>query len=237
MPALHGAWRSQALMPERYVIPDQREAEQTFSVAHPWWKFSASFNVAPPRYVPVVRLHEGETEGVMLRWGLIPAWAEGRPLEGNTAFLPAERIERSDVSRASWENGQRCILPCAGFYAWQLTPAGYRQPYFVTLAGRPIFGLAGLWERSVTEEDDDVIESCAIITVAANSLIAEIDNRRRRMPVILRAEDHETWLRGTPAEARALLSAWPAQDMHAHPVSPRVNSLRYDDPGLIEPVG
>ena len=222
-------------MCERYVIPDQAQVEREFSVARRWWRFSASFNVATPRYVPAIRLYEGETEGVMLRWGLIPSWAEGRPLERSLIHIEAERVEHAEACRQPWLNSQRCILPFAGFYAWQLTPAGYRQPFYIRLGQQPVFGVAGLWDRSVTD-DDDVIESCTVLTVPANPLVAEIDNRRRRMPVILRREDYDTWLRCTPAQAKALLAAWPQEQMQADPVSPRVNSLRYDDPGLIAPV-
>ena len=36
-------------MSERLVIPDRGEAESELSVAHPWWQFSARFNVAVSR--------------------------------------------------------------------------------------------------------------------------------------------------------------------------------------------
>ena len=57
-----------------------------------------------------------------------------------------------------WLSSQRCILPAAGFYTWQLTPEKYRQPFFVNLNRRSIFGIAALWDRWVGE-DDDVIEA------------------------------------------------------------------------------
>jgi putative SOS response-associated peptidase YedK len=57
----------------------------------------------------------------------------------------------------------------------------------------------------------------------------------RRMPAILRRKDYQTWLRGTPAEAIALLHPYKSEWMHAHPVSPRVNSLAQDDAALTYP--
>jgi putative SOS response-associated peptidase YedK len=56
------------------------------------------------------------------------------------------------------------------------------------------------------------------------------------MPAILRREDHEAWLKGTIAEARAVLQPYPADLMVAHPVSTRVNSVRNNGPELIEPI-
>src|SRR5580693_3756577 len=116
-------------MCDRYVLPDQVAAEREFLPAQTWWTFAARFNVAAQQYVPAVRVHCGQTEGMMLRWGLIPAWAEGRPTAESTASAEMDAVERSNIYRMPWLSGQRCILPVAGFYVWQLTAANYRQPY------------------------------------------------------------------------------------------------------------
>jgi len=47
--------------------------------------------------------------------------------------------------------------------------------------------------------------------------------------------DYECWLSDEP-DPRALLKPFPAEPMRLWPVSTRVNSVRNDDPGLIEPV-
>jgi putative SOS response-associated peptidase YedK len=223
-------------MCERYVVPDQMLAERELAPEHAWWRFSASFNVAPERYVPAVRLHQGRSEAVMLRWGLIPAWAEGDASAGQWFRLSCEGLEGSPLFRGPWLGSQRCILPFAGFYTWRLTPAGYRQPYFVQAKDRPVFAVAALWDR--TEGDDgDVIEGCAILTVPANPLLKSIQTATREMPAILRTEDCDAWLHGTPAEARALLRTAPDDLLTSHAVSPRINSLTCDDAGLVRAVG
>jgi putative SOS response-associated peptidase YedK len=98
-----------------------------------------------------------------------------------------------------------------------------------------VFGVAAVWERS-EGEDDDVIESFTIITVPPNALLTRIDRSGSAMPAILRRKDYTTWLSGTPVRAKAVLHAYPDKWMHAHAVSPRVNSTRYDDADLIRPV-
>jgi putative SOS response-associated peptidase YedK len=223
-------------MCERYVLPEQDDAEREFEPAHRWWKFAPNFNVALPQYVPVLRAHDGVTEGVMMRWGLIPAVAEGIPNANEQPDFDMEFLGHAPDSREPWLNSQRCILPVAGFYAWQMTSRGYRQPFFVNVIDRPVFGLAAFWDRSVNEDEDDVIESCTIITVPANELMAGIVKSEQRMPAILRRRDYTTWLTGTPVQAKAVLDAYPDQWMQAHPVSPRVNSIKYNDPELIRPV-
>jgi putative SOS response-associated peptidase YedK len=222
-------------MCERYVVPDQAVAEQELEPERKWWQFSASFNVAPSRYVPAVRLHDGRSEAVMMRWGLIPAWAKGDMSAGHWLRLSSSNLERSRLFRGPWLHSQRCILPFAGFYTWRLTTAGYRQPYFVRAEARRVFAVAALWDR--TEDDDgDVIEGCAMLTVPANGLLASIQTATGEMPAILDPEDCGAWLRGTPAEARSLLRTAPDTLLASHAVSPRINSLTCDDAALVRAV-
>ena len=223
-------------MCERYVLPDQAAAEREFLPARAWWNFSARFNVAAQQYVPAIRWHDGQSEAVMMRWGLIPSWAEGQPVGPHPVSVDLSAIQDSPIFRAPWLNSQRCILPIAGFYAWQLTSAKYRQPFFVHLLDRSVFGLAAVWDRSVRDEDD-VIESCSIICVPPNELMLKVGNTDCRMPAILRRKDYQTWLRGTPVEAKAALRSYGQHGMQAHPVSPRINSTAPDDSGLIQRAG
>lgn len=222
-------------MVERYVLPDQATTEREFMPAQCWWRFTASFNVSFPQFVPAIRMHDGKAEGVTMRWGLIPAAAEGQPSDNDAPYAGIELIEWDPDYREPWQNSQRCILPAAGFYAWQLTSEKFKRPFFIRLLDRSVFGIAAVWDRS-EGDDDDVIESCAIVTVPANSLVAGIDNVERRMPAILRRKDCNTWLTATPEQARGVLAPYPAEWMEAYAVSPRINSLKHNDAALIQPV-
>jgi putative SOS response-associated peptidase YedK len=222
-------------MCERYALPDQSAAEREFVPTERWWKFARRFNVSAGQYVPAIRLHGEQSEAVMMRWGLIPAWAEGKAIGQPPRCIGVGNIEDSTLSRVLWQSGQRCILPASGFYAWRLTTAKYRQPHFVNLVGRSVFGLAAVWDRSVGD-DDDVIESCAIVGVPANALMRQIANTECHMPAILMRKDYERWLCGSAADATSALQTYSAEGMQAHAVSPRVNSPLSDDVGLIRPV-
>jgi putative SOS response-associated peptidase YedK len=57
-----------------------------------------------------------------------------------------------------------------------------------------------------------------------------------RMPVILREENYDRWLRTDavgPKEAAALLVPYTAEGMQAYPVSTRVNNVRNEGADLI----
>jgi len=94
------------------------------------------------------------------------------------------------------------------------------------------FCFAGIWDES---QRGVSITSCAIITTTPNEMLAPIHNR---MPVILRSEDQETWLRSNakPQELKDLLAPFWANEMKSHPVSSDVNHPRIDDEYLTRPV-
>lgn len=152
-----------------------------------------------------------------------------------TALLRSDELLSSEDFRRAWLYSQRCIVPLAGFYIWQLTAARFRQPFYVRLVNRMVFGVAALWERTVFD-DDDVVESCALLTVPANPLLAEIAGPGAQMPAILGHDEYDAWLTGTVGRAKALLRTYPRERMLTHPVSPYVNYQQYEGPHLIQAV-
>jgi len=123
-----------------------------------------------------------------------------------------------------------------GFYEPHVNDDGTRDQFFIHLADREVFGVAGLWDRS-RRGDGDWIHSCSLITVPANRLLAGIHNEKQRMPAILPEDAHETWLAGAQGAALAALVPYPDELMVGWKVSRRVNNPRLpnDDATLIEP--
>ena len=193
-----------------------------------------SYNVAPTQQVPVVRERDGERLCELIRWGLVPFWAKGVPTRLSTINARLETLAAAATYRTPWKRGQRCILPALGFYEWQVRDAG-KQPFYIHLTDQKLFGFAGLWDAS-TAADGSVLESCTIITMPANPLMAGIHNAKARMPAILRREEHDAWLRADVEAALRCLRPYPQDDMTAWPVSTVVNSPRNNEPRLIEPL-
>jgi hypothetical protein len=57
-----------------------------------------------------------------------------------------------------------------------------------------------------------------------------------RVGTSVRREDRDAWLNGTVEQARDALTQYPSELMVAYEVSTRVNSVKNNDPGLLEPV-
>jgi putative SOS response-associated peptidase YedK len=73
----------------------------------------------------------------------------------------------------------------------------------------------------------------------ANDLMRQIHNtgnNPHRMPAILRREDRDIWLNGTPDDARGVLAQYESGLMVAQEVSTRVNSPKNNDPTLVQAV-
>jgi putative SOS response-associated peptidase YedK len=121
-----------------------------------------------------------------------------------------------------------------GFYEWQ-TVAGHKQPYYFDLKGGEPLAFAGLWD-SWTNLGGEPLDTCTILTTAANDLVSPIHDR---MPVILHPEDYNLWLNpaiGDPGSLMPLFKSYPEDLMALHPVSPEVNSPKNDDPECLVPV-
>jgi hypothetical protein len=66
-------------------------------------------------------------------------------------------------------------LPALGFFEWQVQADGKsKRPFYITLNDQDVFGFAGLWDSS-TGADGVAVESCTIVTMAANHLQTLVD--------------------------------------------------------------
>ena len=134
---------------------------------------------------------------------------------------------------------KRCLIPADGFYEWKAeggaTKKGTRKrPFHIHFADRRPFAFAGLWSQWNGPNGEE-LESCTIVTTAANPVIKEIHNR---MPVILAEDCYEDWLNPQiqgAKEAIALLQRTEPEPLILTEVSSLVNNPRNDVEECIEP--
>ncbi|MEL6328314.1 MAG: SOS response-associated peptidase [Planctomycetota bacterium] len=193
------------------------------------------YNIAPGQHIAVVRRRRGDTELAAPRWGLIPFWSNDDSMAYKTINARSETAHEKPAFRDAFAK-RRCLVPADGFYEWKQGPAG-KQPLAVSVEnerGRPaVYAMAGLWETWRDPSIDADLETATILTCAANPALAEI---HPRMPVILPREAWTAWLdeRTSIDDARRLCTPYTASAMPSRPVSTRVNSVRNDDPSLLD---
>jgi len=150
-----------------------------------------------------------------MRWGLLPQWYNGRNwIEFASKTLNA-RIETCS-EKASFKHlvtSKRCLVPSSGFFEWQ-TQGKLKIPYFIKWIEHPVFSIAGLYDTWLNPSNGAREKTFTILTTEANSLMVEIHNSKKRMPLILSPNDEANWLNGQLAlqdvsnRANIELAAW-----------------------------
>ncbi|MBX3387694.1 MAG: SOS response-associated peptidase [Phycisphaeraceae bacterium] len=213
-------------------------------VSWPEEELTPRYNVAPMQGAPVVRLRtdgdqRGERCGAMLRWGLVPFWADDPSIGSRMINARSETaFEKPAFRKAIAE--RRCVVPISGFYEWQAVEGERtKRPHYITRPdGEPIM-LAGLWERwrdkaaALGSPAGEPLETFTVLTTAPNALMRPLHDR---MPAILTPTQCDAWL--DPASERpalvSCLGPYGGDDLTAYPVSRKVNSPKNDDSSLIQ---
>lgn len=190
------------------------------------------YNIAPTQPIPAV-LDAASKKLEFLYWGLVPGWAKDISIGSKMINARSETI----TEKPSFKNAflrRRCLILADGFYEWKRNSSTKTSiPYYFQLKDRSAFALAGIYEIWQPPEGGE-LWSAAIITSAANDLVAPI---HERMPVILDQNTMWSWLRDLPVQdLKNMLAPYSPEKMSAFEVSKKVNSGRIDDPECVEPI-
>jgi putative SOS response-associated peptidase YedK len=194
----------------------------------------ASWNVAPTMPVYAISEHLGARYLVSFRWGLVPTWADDPKVGSRMINARMESVEDKPAFRTALQR-RRCLIPADGFYEWHTDTSGKTAYYIHRDDGRPL-AFAGLWE-GWKQPDGTWLRTCAIITGEPDGRLADL---HPRMPIALPQDVWGPWLdrdERRSAAAVSLLQRSDTDHLTWHPVSPEVNNVRNDHPGLIAPTG
>jgi putative SOS response-associated peptidase YedK len=190
------------------------------------------YNIAPtdPHYI--VRVRYEDRELLPAKWGLVNNWAKDAKRAAMQINARSETLATLAPFRDAFRR-RRCVVPADGFFEWTGSKDA-RQPLWFHRPDGKLLLFAGLyesWEPSPGERQ----RTFTIVTTGANSLMAPVHDR---MPVILLDDAVDEWLNPKQEDVDYLkLMFQPAPDglLTATPVSPRVNSVKNDDPECLEP--
>lgn len=211
-------------------IPADR-IHRLFRTVNPTPNVQATWNMAPTRDAPVVRLHP-ETRARhldLLRWGLVPHWVKDLKATRQPINARGETIASTPMFRDAFAR-RRCLVPADAFYEWQVTEGG-KLPWAIARADGAPLVFAGLWE-GWRGPDGTVLRTFTIVTTAANDALRPL---HERMPVVLEQADWSLWLGEVEGDAAAVLHR-SAASFRTWRVSMAVNNVRNDTPALLEAV-
>ena len=219
------------------------------------------FNVAPTKPVPIVLVRPRESDGAsgvgdegratreaseertrpnarelrVARWGLVPFWAKDVSIGARLINARVETAHEKPAFRRAFAK-HRCLVPADGYYEWQATEDGGKQPHFIRPADGGVLAMAGLYEvwRSPDAGGGRLL-SCTIITTEATDDVGRIHDR---MPMLVEPDRFGAWLDPAlthPDEVRSLLVPAAAGRLESHPVSTAVNKVTNNGPELVKP--
>ena len=211
------------------LIEDLLELEESIEL-------QPRFNIAPTQEAPVVLRRDSSAVRRLetLRWGLVPFWAKDRSIGDRMINARSETVVEKPAFRASFKR-KRCLVIADGFYEWQAT-GGPKQPFYFRLTSGEPFAMAGLWDQWDKSADGSCLETFTILTTEPNSAVEPV---HKRMPVILKRADHDTWLDPEYQDTdrlQELLVPYPHTEMEGIPVSTYVNNPANQGPQCVEPI-
>jgi len=166
---------------------------------------------------PIAETHQ--TERVDMQWGFLPRYLKNK--EAVQKFRSGYKVANGDYQKgyitlnATSEEllnkmykdaalHRRCLIPSNGFYEWRhvqvvgvsgkLLKKPETFPYLIEMKNEPEFYIAGVYQPWTDQDTNVTINTFALITTDANSLMRQIHNTKNRMPTILPGNLAEAWL-------------------------------------------
>jgi putative SOS response-associated peptidase YedK len=195
-------------------------------------------------------------------WEFIPNWIKSmeemkEQRKKGIPFLNAksENLFLNDKGKpAMWANAamnSRCLVIATHFYEWRhyksegaKKPIAY--PYVIHKPNYEQFYMAGIYNNWTDKETGENMDTFAIVTTKANSLMQQIHNTKNRMPTILNEELAYRWLfENLTKEDIFKIASYqlPSTELVAHTISKEFKILEnpldefiYDELPLLEAV-
>ncbi|MCW2370179.1 SOS response-associated peptidase family protein [Sphingobium sp. B11D3D] len=165
---------------------------------------AAPSDIWPRKLATVARRQDGAMMLDQMIWGVPHVMKGKRP--GTTVTKHVTNVR--NLTSPFWKSmlakpEQRCLVPFDEF-AEPKIGAG-REEWWFRIPAEPVSCFAGIWRPS------PIGAVFAFLTCEPNPLVAPL--HPKAMPVILHAEDYETWLSTDYAGACALAQPYPSQMM------------------------
>src|SRR5213078_3332163 len=101
----------------RYAIPDPEEIPIHVKGKCFGYDLKPRYNAAPSENLPVI-VNDTQKHVELMRWGLVPFWAEDEKIGYKMINARAETLTEKPSFRKALSL-QRCIIPAGGFFEWK----------------------------------------------------------------------------------------------------------------------
>ncbi|MFT3680715.1 MAG: SOS response-associated peptidase [Ferruginibacter sp.] len=178
---------------------------------------------------------------VSAHWELLPPWVNSSEdlkefrKKFTTLNAKGETLLESKMFRDAALK-RRCLVLASHFYEWRhYKPEGEKKdiafPYAIEVNDADYFYMAGIWQQWTDKSTGETMDTFAIVTTKANELMAEVHNKKERMPVILPEDLAWKWTMEdlTEPEIKELATfQFPSEEMNAYTI--RKDFKQLEDP-------
>ena len=144
--------------------------------------------------VPIITNENPNFISTNFHWGLVPCWANEIDFRKNTLNARIETINE----KASFKNvvNDRCLIIATSYFEWHwLDEKGkQKEKYQIFSQENEIFAFAGIYDKWKNNENGKVINSFSMVTTDANQTMQYVHNHKKRMPIIIKNGDENSWL-------------------------------------------
>lgn len=184
--------------------------------------------------LPITTTEDPTTVNVGV-WGFVPPFIQDSMEAKKYADMTLNAKSEEIFEKRSYKPHilqRRCLVWVDGFYEWQWKDEKGKEkiPHYLYMKGHVPFTLGGVYSNWVNPVTAELLHTVSIITTAANTLMAEIHNNKKRMPFIVAPEDRQRWVSDISKEdIAALMQPYPEGHLCNHTISKLITS-RKDNP-------
>ncbi|WP_429628902.1 SOS response-associated peptidase [Tunturiibacter psychrotolerans] len=153
-------------------------------------------------------MKDGERQIVEMRWGF--KFSDRLAFNARSDKLTTSPFWRERLT-------QRCIVPASSMLKWKKTAAGPKPKYRLSVKGRHVLGMAGLWGPWINPKTGQWEDTFAIITDDPNTKMSEIHDRQA---IILEPREYAEWLNEGDRPPLHLLRILPDENLEIDLLSP-----------------
>jgi putative SOS response-associated peptidase YedK len=194
----------------RYLISTEEEIIEVREImdeinrrylGKPEYASMKSGEIFPADIVPVIALKNKQPQVNLFKWGF-PHWKGA----GVIINARSETVFEKNMFREAFAN-RRCVIPATGFYEWQKDSSKKKKDkYLLKQSDTPMLYMAGIYAVYGN------LPGFVILTIAANPSVQPIHNR---MPVIIKKQEQEVWLKDEDFARRIITREGPHLDVWA----------------------
>ncbi|MHA1977236.1 MAG: SOS response-associated peptidase [Candidatus Hodarchaeales archaeon] len=184
-------------MPSRFTFFSSKdEIESTYGVSSENIEIYPYYNLKPTNRATGIVNEEGY-KLVRMYWGYT---------EGFQSYKArSETVHEKKLFRKAFAE-KRCVILANGFFEWDRS-GKERIPHYFSLKNEPLFGIAGVYNSRLNEEESKMKYKCAVLTTKPHTVVEKIFHR---MPVIFNKKQVDFWLdhEKTQEELSAMLKPY-----------------------------